>query len=88
MLIVGGNTEDVLVPPISMIDLKPYIFESAEDRIISLLNTHYKATLKDPIFGTMVSYGEAQVAIVKRYCNTEPTSDNITILNFKQLAQI
>jgi hypothetical protein len=51
--VLGGNTEEESIPPIEIVDLKPFIFESAEDRIISLLNNHYKATLKDPIFGTM-----------------------------------
>ena len=54
--------------------------------MISLLNKHYKEKLMDPIFGTMVPYGEGQVALVKKYCDSEPNSDNIIILNFRSLA--
>jgi hypothetical protein len=39
--------------------MKPFIFESAEDRILTLLNHHYKGSLRDPIFGTMTPYGDA-----------------------------
>jgi hypothetical protein len=69
ILIVGGNTEDQRVPPMEIVDLKHYIFESTEDRILSLLNHHYRESLRDPIFGTMTEYGEAHAAIVKRYCD-------------------
>jgi hypothetical protein len=53
VLIVGGNTEDERNPPIEIVDLKPYIFESIEERVLHLLNNHYRASLKDPIYGTM-----------------------------------
>ena len=59
ILIVGGNSEDENVSPIEILDMKPFIFESAEDRILTLLNHHYKASLRDPIFGTMTPYGDA-----------------------------
>jgi hypothetical protein len=88
ILIVGGNSEDENVTPIEILDMKPFIFESAEDRILTLLNHHYKTTLRDPVFGTMTPYGDAQVALVKRYCDSAPTPDNIVILNFKSLAHL
>ena len=69
ILIVGGNTEDKQVPPMEIVDLKHYIFESVEDRILSLLNHHYRESLRDPIFGTMTEYGESHAALVKRYCD-------------------
>jgi hypothetical protein len=34
----------------------------------------------------MTDFGEAHVALVKRYCDQEPTPDNIIILNLKSLA--
>lgn len=69
ILIVGGNSEDQSVPPIEIVDLKSFIFESTEDRIMNLLNGYYKASLKDPVFGTMTPYGEAHMALVKKYCD-------------------
>lgn len=86
VLVLGGNSEDERGPAMEIVDLKPYIYESAEDRVMHLLNNHYRSTLKDPMYGTMVQYGEANVAIVKRYCDLEPTADNIIILNFNSLA--
>ncbi len=52
-----------------MVDLKSYIFESTEDRILNLLNGYYRASLKEPVFGTMTPYGEAHMALVKKYCD-------------------
>lgn len=84
---MGGNCEEERVPPLEIIDLKPYIFESAEDRVLSLMNTHYKEALRDPVFGTMIPYGDTHVAMVKKYCDTDPTSENFIILNLKSIAQ-
>ena len=86
ILILGGNTEDDRSPAVEIVDLKPYIFESAEDRILHLLNNHYRGSLKEPIYGSMVQYGEANVALVKKYCDLEPSAENIIVLNFSSLA--
>ena len=82
VLILGGNAEVEDCPTIEQIDLKPYIYESSEERILSLLNNYYRSSLRDPMYATMVAYGEANVAIVKNYCDLEPKSENIIILNF------
>ena len=75
---MGGNCEDTRVPPLEIIDMKPYIYESAEERILTMMNNHYLGRLRDPMFGTITTYGGNEVngamaAFVKCYCDTEPT---------------
>jgi len=88
VLILGGNTEVDHAEPIELVDLKPFIYESAEERVVALLNNYYRGKLRDPMYACMVTYGDANVALVKNYCDLEPSPENIIVLNLSKLATL